>query len=81
MKTQSRDYTNGELGVLIENLCDKVDSGFNSVKGKQKKLEEEVGRNSRFRHRANANLNLLKWLLGFIGFGNIVSIGYVIMNI
>lgn len=69
-----REYTNGELGLLMEGLCDKVDTGFKGVHDRQDKTNGNVIRNTEFRLKATANINLLKWVVGLIGLTNVLAI-------
>lgn len=69
-----REYTNGELGLMIKNLCDKVEDGFKGVYERQDKTNGNVIKNTEFRLRATANINLLKWVVSLIGFANVVAI-------
>jgi hypothetical protein len=70
----SKEYTNGELRIMFENLCAKIDDGFKGVHERQDKTNGNVIRNTEFRLQATGSLLTLKVLIGIVGIGNIVAL-------
>ena len=66
--------TNRELHLILENLQDKIDTGFHGVHMRQDKINGQVQENAKFRIQAKASLSIFKWLFGFLGAGNVALI-------
>lgn len=69
-----RDYTNGELGLLIWELCTKVEDGFKGVHERQDKTNWNVIKNTEFRLKAVWILTTLKFLVWVLWLWNILLI-------
>lgn len=67
-------YTNNELKIMFENICEKIDEGFKGVHERQDKTNGNVIKNTEFRLKTIGSLMTLKFLVGVLGIGNIVLI-------
>lgn len=67
-------YSNNELGIMLKNLCDKVEDGFKGVHERQDRTNGNVLKNTEFRLGATGAIGAIKWILGFVGFGTIANI-------
>lgn len=68
------NFTNGELGIMLENLCDKVDEGFSGVHKRQDTTNGNVIKNTEFRLNTTATLKTLKYLVAIFGIGTIFNV-------
>ncbi len=59
------DYTNGQLGQMM------VD-GFKGIHARQDITNGNVKENTAYRLKATGGFNVLKFILGFVGIGNII---------
>lgn len=70
----NKQYTNGELGIMIQNLCSKVEDGFNGVHERQDKTNGNVIRNTEYRLKASGSLSALKYIVGLLSAVNVLTI-------
>lgn len=70
----SKELTNGELKIMFENLCEKIDDGFRGVHTRQDKTNGNVIKNTEFRLTAVGSILALKYLIGILGVSNIALI-------
>ena len=70
----AQKYTNNELGLLLESLGEKIETGFKGVHDRQDKTNGNVIRNTEYRLRSTGGITTLKWLISTIGVGTIISI-------
>jgi len=66
--------TNGELAIMIENLCDKITTGFSGVYIRQDATNGNVIKNTEFRISSIATFKTIKWVVGFFGVGTVVNV-------
>jgi hypothetical protein len=66
--------TNGELGIILTNLTQKVEEGFEGVHCRQDTTNGKVIANTKFRIETEAQFRVWKWLVGFIGISNVALI-------
>ena len=73
--------SNETLSNKIDNLTKLVEDGFNGVHARQDTTNGKVIKNTEFRiveladkESRKANWTNLKWILGFIGAGTLVSV-------
>lgn len=64
-----KDPTNGELAIILENVCKELKEGFSGVYERQDKTNGNVKKNTEFRIANAPELKrLLKLVYGTIGF-------------
>ena len=71
---KEQEYSNGELGIMLYNLDERVGEGF---KGTHKRLDEinsKVAKNTEWRLTSQGSLAIIKWLVGFIGLTTVANI-------
>lgn len=73
--------SNETLQNMIENLTEKVESGFRGVHERQDYTNGKVSANTEFRIKTEASINTFKWLFGFLGIGNIIIFLKVVLNV
>lgn len=75
-----KNYTNRELGLILENLSCKLDDGFKGVYLRQDHTNGNVKKNSEFRVQSEAVIGTFKWLIATIGVSNFATIIYLFLN-
>jgi len=71
-------YSNNEIYLMLKNLKDNVEKGIKGMHDRQDFTNGNVKANTEFRIKASTGLMIIKWTIGALGFGNIVSIIYLI---
>lgn len=80
-------YSNNELGIMLKGLGEKFDNFFNAnteqhkeIIRHQKETNGNVMENTAFRLKTTGALNIMKFLLGFVGLGTIINIFLLIIK-
>ena len=71
---ENKDYTNGELGIILEGLATTIKDGFNGVHERQDKTNGNVKRNTEFRYTIKGQIRVWQWIVGFCGFAGILQV-------
>ena len=66
------------LYTLLEERFDRNESGHNQIIEHQKRTNGKVKENSEFRISLTAQISLIRFLIGFLGFSTIAQIVYLV---
>lgn len=76
--TKERPVTIREVYELLEHSRDdleqQIKEGFKGVHDRQDQTNGNVIKNTEFRQKATGTIETIKWLLGFVGIGTIITL-------